>query len=449
MGSCLWAQPSVAQALPALPSIPSDLTVEELLGMPLTYFAGGVIAGGVVVGTISAIRGHRSRKRMRREIDELKSLVESSRAPEANAPSVAPTEEGPVDDLGATNDLGSTSDLWRRVPSVESAPAPRRVVEPQAKRRASATEDHPEHAARDIEQVAENYARAEAYGNLKRTRKRGVRAILSERLGNGMLEGLPVIERADGSTADIGTSWWEETVGNTHDFTGPIDAEGMGMTPVTEAPDPMSTAQLRLEGLKRAQMNARMANLSSLSLFDDAPVPEAPAAQPVAPSSQQDPVKDVDDSGDTSDLGRPRRSVASIINSRIATIDASLFPDATDELAPSGVDAFQQALEAMEENMPNVGVTTSADSSGAVAITRNIEVGAVVRPPAPESGEFDSKSIVENMVQEELQRNRQGASRRYTRSRLKVVSGGTTDLAQAREALQRSDYQPKHMRSVG
>lgn len=59
---------------------------------------------------------------------------------------------------------------------------------------------------------------ANAYTQMKeqeerRTRQKHLKPTIMERLGVDMMEGVPVIERADGSVGDVGTSWWVRGVG--------------------------------------------------------------------------------------------------------------------------------------------------------------------------------------------------------------------------------------------
>lgn len=72
------------------------------------------------------------------------------------------------------------------------------------------------HSTNDYEQIAENKARVAAARERKEARRRGVGSVLLERLGAGfgsnMMDGLPVIPRADGTIADVGTSWWHASV---------------------------------------------------------------------------------------------------------------------------------------------------------------------------------------------------------------------------------------------
>lgn len=71
----------------------------------------------------------------------------------------------------------------------------------------------PSHAASSYEQIAENYARRASFRARMARRAEGVAATLRERMGASMMEGVPVIERADGSVGDVGTSWWTRAVG--------------------------------------------------------------------------------------------------------------------------------------------------------------------------------------------------------------------------------------------
>ena len=73
------------------------------------------------------------------------------------------------------------------------------------------------HSSKDVslEQLADNYVKAEQYKQKKSVRSQGVAYVLAQRLGfttASFMEGIPVIERADGSVGDVGTSWWDVAV---------------------------------------------------------------------------------------------------------------------------------------------------------------------------------------------------------------------------------------------
>lgn len=90
----------------------------------------------------------------------------------------------------------------------------REQAEPQDEQGGGDQEPHgPSHAASSYEQIAENYARRASFRARMARRAEGVAATLRERMGASMMEGVPVIERADGSVGDVGTSWWTRAVG--------------------------------------------------------------------------------------------------------------------------------------------------------------------------------------------------------------------------------------------
>ncbi|HJB54469.1 MAG TPA: hypothetical protein IAA39_01955, partial [Candidatus Olsenella avistercoris] len=90
----------------------------------------------------------------------------------------------------------------------------REQAEPQDGQGGGGQEPHgPSHAASSYEQIAENYARRASFRARMARRAEGVAATLRERMGASMMEGVPVIERADGSVGDVGTSWWTRAVG--------------------------------------------------------------------------------------------------------------------------------------------------------------------------------------------------------------------------------------------
>lgn len=66
--------------------------------------------------------------------------------------------------------------------------------------------------ADDYADVAEAYVRSRTVTERMRARAKGVASVLSERLAASRMDGIPVIERADGSVADMGESWWDEAL---------------------------------------------------------------------------------------------------------------------------------------------------------------------------------------------------------------------------------------------
>ena len=79
----------------------------------------------------------------------------------------------------------------------------------------------PAHSTNDYAQIAENYTKLLSWRERTVARAKGAAAVLLERLGQDPMDGLPIIERADGTVGDVGTAWWTKAVGEesiTHDF---------------------------------------------------------------------------------------------------------------------------------------------------------------------------------------------------------------------------------------
>lgn len=99
-------------------------------------------------------------------------------------------------------------------PTQHSAPqsAPQPASQP-ASRSGVETRKPRSHEATDYEQIATNYVNRATFRERMATRAQGVAETLRERMGRSMMDGLPVISRADGTVADVGTSWWNTSVG--------------------------------------------------------------------------------------------------------------------------------------------------------------------------------------------------------------------------------------------
>lgn len=252
----------------------------------------------------------------------------------------------------------------------------------------------------DYEHVAEEYVRKSKDSERERRRSRGVRAILSERLRGNVMDGLPVIERADGSTTDIGTSWWTREVGSTHSFT-PLDTSSTAdLLPVTEAPDPMSTAALRADEIARAERNARVAGLSSAA-------------------------------DETARLDATSRAAA--IAQRLSSVDMSLYPEEHGDEGAGEDDMFEQALRALDAQ--DSAVVTTSEDAAAAPITGDIPTGAVVTPAGERAMSRDeTEEHVDYLVRDELERNRARRLQRTSTHSILTVFEGTGDLSDARAA---------------
>lgn len=72
----------------------------------------------------------------------------------------------------------------------------------------------PARALSDLEEAAERYVRGLELGRRMASKARGVASVLAERLETSHMDGIPVIERADGTVADLGEPWWNGAMGD-------------------------------------------------------------------------------------------------------------------------------------------------------------------------------------------------------------------------------------------
>lgn len=335
------------------------LALDGLFSSPSAAFAaglaGGALAMGVVAGTVALVSRHRRRARE----------AEPARP------------EDTVTDQPALS-LGS-------LPVVEaSAPMPRhlRVDAVLFDDDAEAPAIAPSHAANDYEEIAENYVGRATFREKMARRAGGVAATLRDRLGGNMMDGVPVIERADGSVGDVGTSWWKQAVGEQSIISdsgfAPEDA-GLAI------PSDFTTAN----------------NL----LLEPSP---APAAAP----------------------GR-----GAGISRRIANIDEGAYPERRTIDDIGGFDEWDLALRSLDERLaledagqapaPFVDMVGGADT---LDEPDNLEPQTSFIPfktPAGHPEVVDTETYVDYLIEDEFSKSSSPAARRSSSRFLRVLEGGT------------------------
>lgn len=361
MGMVALAAPQTAHALSLQEA--SDF----VLASPERAFALGVASGALAVGVAcGAVCAVRARSRRNEE------QVAAGFAP------VAGTSEFPSTDLDEK-------------PAAD-APKPRhiRVVlapEPAAEADVSAAAQVPavpSHATNDYGQIAENYVNRITFRERMACRAKGVAAALSSRIGSGMMDGLPVIERADGSVGDVGTSWWTTEVGRER-----VNANtGFAADEVAQISIPSSfsadAARTALEAARKQQ-------------------------------------------------SRSRADIAS----RLAFIDEGVFPEHR-SAAEAATDDWEQALRSMEENLAADPETPNQDPIEFIDAVGNSETldepdnlepdtsFIPFRTPAGHPEVVDTESYVDYLIEDEFGRNSSKAARRTSRRYLRILEGGTS-----------------------
>lgn len=250
------------------------------------------------------------------------------------------------------------------------------------------------HATDDYEDIATNYVRRLSFAERMAARARGVANVLGERLGSDMMDGVPVIERADGSVGDVGTGWWNVAMG---------------------------------DSVRRDLDVGASTGLASPSAAQATAADQAPKTHAAA-----------------------RNSVAA----RLADLDMGVYPEQrAAEALDSEKDMWERALDAMESQdsgaFPAVdfvdvigGGDTLDEPDGLEGPTKFIPF----RTPAGHPEVVDTESYVEYLINDEFSRNESNTARRKARSYLKVIEGGTSTQALLGGSRRgRGAYVPRHM----
>lgn len=278
-------------------------------------------------------------------------------------------------------------------PAVSSSPDETTVFLQAAQQKEEAAQHAPRHggasggahATEDYGDIATNYVQRLTWAERMGQRARGVRDVLSERLGMDQMDDLPVIKRADGTVGDVGTDWWERAVGKdiSREFTIPVA-------------DDYSVVQPAIDDVP-FQASVR----ASQQTF-------AAAARPMPDRSQ--------------------------IASRIATIDDALYPEQQEGDGGADKDAlWASALEALDEKDPAPEAEPAFPEVVAPAAPADEddvyeEPTATIpfRRPGGHPEVIDTESYVDYLVEDEIAKNPAFTS---DHDYLKVIDGGNGKAA--------------------
>lgn len=372
--------PAVLAALPgalalATPDVAGALSlgeaVEGVFPTPGLAFAaglaGGALVGGAVVGVASLVRG-RSRAH-----------VEGCAEAEDELDWTAPGE--PV--------------RRPRHLRVEDVSQPNPEQEPARR--------GPAHAASDYEQIATNYVGRASFRERMAHRAAGVAATLRERMGASQMDGVPVIERADGSVGDVGTAWWDRAVGS-----APAPAVSMGaLASAAEAEAATIPSDFSASDADRLAAAARRAEgiARRVALVDEGSYPEH---------------RTVDDLAADDDWAAALRSLDERIAEQAPAQDPLGFIDVA-----GGADTLDEpdGLEPDTSFIP-------------------------FRTPAGHPEVVDTDSYVDYLIEDEFSKNSSTAARRSSRRFLRLLEGGTQasqpTSRHLADSAPRPSYEGKH-----
>ncbi|MDY4523155.1 MAG: hypothetical protein SPD80_06195 [Atopobium sp.] len=332
------------------------------------------------------------------------------------------------------------------------------------------------HAARDYEQIAQNYVDTQRYKQRVAIQQQGVKVTLLERLGarfsGSMMDGLPIIERADGSVGDVGTTWWEATVGP--NITRGSLFESLPDDPTVPQPQTPTPAEAQSRR-RHAEVVSRVAHLD-LGMY-----PERRESEEL--SNKRDMWElalaaldeKLDDTGSVA-VNIPSSAPKPVVASAAVELTGQMVCATSD-----GIQAVKSnSVSTIESGSANSKITADAQVSNtpvATPITASVakqaapsampsafdmdaldepdflEPGTEVlhfRAPANHPEITDEKSYVAYLISDEEEKAR---SKRYGAHAkkydyLRVIDGGTSTRLQVLQPTKKSSYKPRHMKHV-
>lgn len=349
--------PGTARALPLTQMIDEAL-ISPTVGL-VVGAAGGALLTGATVAAVSRVRARRAQ-----ELEPLKPAPRHMRG-------FAPAGGGDAAfDLDAELDLGQEPES---APERELGDAPARATEPAPE--AEPGSAAPSHAATNYEQIAENYIKRASFKARMARRAEGVAATLRDRMDATKMDGVPVIERADGTVGDVGTSWWNDAVG-----------ESAHAPSIAEAPS--------FEAVP-----------SDFSLSD---------RDRLIASGRKD---------------------RSSISERVAFVDEGAYPEHRTFEDIERPDDWESALRSLDEKIASVappqdpiGFIDSVGGPDSLDEPDNIEPQTAFIPfktPGGHPEVVDTDSYVDYLIQDEFSKNSSTAARRSSRRFLRLLEGGT------------------------
>jgi hypothetical protein len=493
VGGALLVLPETAQAQTL------TLTVDDLLVSPWAYLAAGILAGAAVTGAVAAHVVHKERASAEAELEEVRAAALEARisadearrileslgygekdgvaqaapaaakaapAPQGEGVAQAATEAVPQAEPRGKAEPAAPAEAARAPrPSSHAAsaePAPRRArradvsarldavlprlddpdLEPASRRAAASAPERVRVAGTPAGQPARTPASVNpnSYAERSQRRARGVRSLLSERIGNNFfMEGLPVIQRADGTVGDVGTAWWENTLSGTITHLGTTSAEDtarIGMRPVDETSE-LEVDRALADRLASQDLSRRHKRAEELSQ-------RLPGFDAREPRRQATPARTAPGQASQARRASDQRRGAAVRAPEVAA------PAPRQAAGDAEGDLFEQALSAMDESLPNMSVRTSDDVDSLVVPDAVAEMltGSVLAGTGPHAAkaaedDFDPVRYADLIVQEEVEQNARERRAGTRRAGLRVIDGGTSDLGTARRQAKR----PKHLKA--
>ena len=445
-GAAAWGAPTCAQAL-------TVMGYEVSTSDPGFIFVAGCVTGAIVAGCGNLAISRAVAARTARA--EIESALRGSHAQPA-VPSRTAAQAVPTQRSATAQAWEQTGDIRVQVPAAK-VPGAQAAGAPEPVRDAiedawSAWEANAK-ASTDYVDVAEGYVRTRTLAERMSARAKGVASVLSERLGASRREGLPVIERAEGSVGDVGESWWDDAMNASSRprATSPLGGESVeeGMSGNSAV---LFTAQTAAEvqaaravWQQGAQQAAAPAQQAASAPAAPRPASAAQAPQDAQPSqtSAQVAYAQPAPTAPTAQAAAPSRES---LAERLAN-PAEAFPEKKPKYTDEQRDMWAEALAALDERYEEQVVMEAAAAPQVVVTTpvgdeldepEGLEPNTAFIPFKPQAGHpevVDTESYVDMLVDQELARNESPSVRRLARHKLRdyfKVIDGTGDIKSAR-----------------
>lgn len=302
----------------------------------------------------------------------------------------------------------------------------------------SSTPSSTDGASHDYADVAQEYVRSRTFAERMATRARGVATVLSERLGANKLEGLPVIERADGTVGDVGEAWWDTTFANQRvndDFVTRLAA-----TP--EAHDPFALYQKRNlplsseKGFNQPQARSQANPYGMQTNIQAKAQPEPECFGNTAGQMAHNPqVVDVPCAAADSSVTARHGSIAARVADPSETFpEEPRWTDAQQDLWAVALEALDARFEEEVALGPDAMAPAFDDDLGgqdSLDEPEGLESSTVFmsfKPQANHPEVTDTGSYIELLVNQELSHAKNESVRKSFRDYLRVIDGGTSSL---------------------
>lgn len=271
------------------------------------------------------------------------------------------------------------------------------------------------HASNDYADIAANYVQHQSFKERMAARAQGVAKILSERLSSDRFDDVPVIQRADGSVGDVGTSWWESRLGDSVRHVGDADSY-RSITPVDFSQDPTWLDEEAMPHSSEIQTDSHTAEFNSNSARAD------------------------------------------YIRNSIAEVNEGAYPAQRSISELDHKDLWEVALHNMNEKISHADsvVHFDADFDDFTSVDEVDDMSSVTafipfKAPGNHPEVVDRDSYVDYLLEDEFSRNESKVARKSSHNYLKVLEGGSQTLPLHVNSLAASHnntasiQRPKHM----